>query len=161
MKFNQRGSGAALALALGIGACAVNAAPFADDEDGRFLSSAAAVSGQQVVAAEAVASNAREKTLQATARSIAVSQQQAGQRLSALARQKGLSVHHGAVPSGAAHASALLTAQEEAVALFHRESVRGMDPDIKEFARNSLPALQQTLDALRAVQSAHPEAMIS
>jgi putative membrane protein len=165
-KINRRWSGAVLGgavlgVALGIGAAAGNATPVAADEDGRFLSTAAAVTGQQVVAAEAVASSARENALKTTARSIAASQQQTGQRLAALARQKGLPLHNGAAPPSAAPASALLTGQEEAVALFHRESVRGMDPEIKEFARNSLPALQQTLDALRALQSTHPEAMTS
>jgi putative membrane protein len=52
-----------------------------------------------------------------------------------------------------------LKVHEAAVALFHQEAVRGMDPDLKRFAQITLPSLQRRLVALRSLQAAYPPDM--
>jgi putative membrane protein len=82
--------------------------------------------------------------------------------LTDLAKQKGVSLP--AEPADAPNdkvsdpdrIAGLLKAHEDAVALFHKEAVRGTDPDVKTFAQTVLPTLQRRLVVLRSLQEQYP-----
>ena len=146
-----------------------NAAP--SQEDGEFLAKAVVVSGQQATDANATARSSQRAEVKSTARSIATVHHRTQRDLENLARLKGMdlssdgatvgqpteSVMGGSDPDRIA---ALLKRDEEAVALFHQEAVRGTDPEVQNYAASALPVLQQKLTVLRSLQAVYPASMI-
>jgi putative membrane protein len=163
-------------LALSFGS-SLHASSLNGAEDGEFMLKAAAISRQEGADAQATAQATRRVEIKLTARSIANDHMRAGQQLADLAKQKGMNVPAGdiaaaddaatgkngrnAVEPDSARIASLLKANEEAVAIFHQEAVRGMDPDVKRFAQTTLPELQRRLETLRLLQDAYPETSTS
>jgi putative membrane protein len=159
----------------------VHAAPATSgqsEQDGEFLVRAVEVSRQEVWDARTATQSSGRAEIKKAAHSIAQDHVQAIQRLTGLARQKGMSMTGdiaARVASVAPVASMgqdkiasksdpdciaeFLKAHEAAVALFHQEAVRGMDPDLKRFAASTLPSLQRRVVALRSLQEAYPADM--
>ena len=146
-----------------------NTAP--SQEDGEFLTKAVAVSGQQATDANAAARTSQRSVVQSMARSVAMVHYRTQHDLENLARLKGMNFRNeGAItaePTEPAVAGSdpdriatLLKRDEEAVALFHQEAVRGSDPDVQNYAESALPLLQQKLTALRSLQAVYPASMI-
>jgi putative membrane protein len=134
------------------------------EEDGPFLMRAAEVSRQEANEARAAEHSTRNIEIRDTAHSIADDHERASRRLANLAKKKGTSLPTDATgAAGAAKSQSdperiagLLKAHEDAVALFHKEAVRGTDPDLKSFAQTTLPTLQQRLMDLRTLQDSYP-----
>ena len=149
------------------GAPAGGATTVAGDEDGQFVVRAVAISLQQTFDAHAAAQSAQRSVIVTAARSIARDHARTGRQLASLAVQKGLALPEmAAQPSDPAASdpdriARLLKGGEEAVAVFHQEAVRGMDPDLQRFAQTSLAALQQKVTVLRSLQEAFPVAPIT
>jgi putative membrane protein len=147
-----------------------HAAPMRDEEDGQFLAMAVEVSRQGVSDAQAASESTQSADIQQAARSIADDQGRAIQQLTDLAKRKGMELPRDVTGGDRDIAAAarirsasdpdriagLLKAHENAVALFHQEAVRGMDPALKKFAQVSLPTLQRRLVALRSLQDLYP-----
>jgi putative membrane protein len=147
------------------------AAGLRGEEDGPFLMRAAEVSRQEANEARAAERSTRNTEIRGTAHSIADDHERASRQLADLAKKKGTSLPAGATnAAGAAGAAGaaksqsdperiagLLKAHEDAVALFHKEAVRGTDPDLKSFAQTTLPTLQQRLMDLRTLQDSYPQ----
>ena len=160
-----------LALAAGVwifgfSAGAVDASALRNEEDGEFLMKAVEVSRQEVADAQVTAASTGQPEIKQTALSIARDHVKVGQAAAELVKQKGLNEpanesggggYAAKADSDPARIATLLKAHEEAVALFHQEAVRGMDPDVKRFARATLPTLQRRLKALRSLQHTYPE----
>jgi putative membrane protein len=146
------------------------AAPVRAEEDGQFLAKAVEVSRQGVSDAEAASQSTRSADIQRAARSIADDHGRAIRQLTGLAKEKGMKLPRDAAGGDRDIAAAtqirsesdpdriagLLKAHENAVALFHQEAVRGMDPALKKFAQVTLPGLQRRLVALRSLQDMYP-----
>jgi putative membrane protein len=143
-------------------------APPPSEQDGEFMVRAVEASRQQVSEAHVASQSTRRTQIQATARSIASDHAHAIRRLVELARRKGMDIPRdvglrrdvaGSGESDPDRIAGFLKAHEAAVALFHQEAVRGMDPDLKRFARATLPTLQRRLAALRSLQDMYPPNM--
>jgi predicted outer membrane protein len=149
------------------GSPAGGARTIAGDEDGQFVVRAVAISVQQTSEADAVARDTRRNEIVNAARSIARDHTRTGRQLTSLAAQKGVALPElGAQPadsdaSDPDRIARLLKGGEAAVALFHQEAVRGMDPDLQRFAQTSLTALQQKVTVLRSLQEAFPAAPLA
>jgi predicted outer membrane protein len=149
------------------GAPADGARAMAGDEDGQFVVRAVAISVQQTSDAHAVARGTRRSEILNAARSIARDHTRTGRQLTSLAAQKGLALPEVGAQAADSDASdpdriaRLLKGGEEAVAVFHQEAVRGMDPDLQRFAQTSLMALQQKVTMLRSLQEAFPAAPLT
>lgn len=132
------------------------------DEDGGFVVRAVAISLQQTSDAEAAAQATQRSEIVTAARSIAREHSRAQRQLTSLAVQKGMALPEldtqPADPSDSdpERIARLLKGGEEAVAVFHQEAVRGVDPDLQRFAQTSLTALQQKVTVLRSLQEAFP-----
>jgi putative membrane protein len=147
-----------------------HATPMRDEEDGQFLAKAVEVSRQGVSDAQVASQSTQSADIQQAARSIADDQGRAIRQLTDLAKQKGMELPCDVTGGDRDIAAAaqirsasdpdriagLLKAHENAVALFHQEAVRGMDPALKKFAQGSLPTLQRRLVALRSLQDLYP-----
>jgi uncharacterized protein DUF4142 len=146
------------------GAAILHGAPAggAGDEDGQFVVRAVAISTQQAAYADAAASGTQRSEISRTARSIAREHARAERELTLLAAQKGLALPDinaepaDPIATDPERIARLLKGGEEAVAVFHQEAIRGMDPDLQRFAQTSLMALQQKVVALRSLQEAYP-----
>jgi putative membrane protein len=141
-----------------------------DEEDGQFLAKAVEVSRQGVSDAQVASQSAQSADIQQAARSIAADQGRAVRQLTDLAKEKGMELRRDVrggdrdiaaaaqirLESDPDRIAGLLKAHENAVALFHQEAVRGMDPALKKFAQLSLPTLQRRLIVLRSLQDMYP-----
>jgi putative membrane protein len=138
------------------------AAGLRGEEDGPFLMRAAEVSRQQANEARAAEHSTRNTEIRDTAHSIADDHERASRQLADLAKKKGTILPAGAATAAKSQSdperiAGLLKAHEDAVALFHKEAVRGTDPDLKSFAQTTLPTLQQRLMDLRTLQDSYPQ----
>ncbi len=148
------------------GAAVLHGAPAGggSDEDGQFLVRAVAISLQQRTAADAAALGTQRSEIMSTARSIAREHARTQRELTSLAAQKGVRLPEpDAQPAdrGATdpdRIARMLKGGEEAVAVFHQEAIRGVDPDLQRYAQSSLTALQQKVVLLRTLQEAYPAA---
>jgi putative membrane protein len=153
---------------------AIHASSLSGEEDGEFLLKAVAASRQEATDAQAAAQSTRRAEIKQTSRSIADDHVRASQELADLAKRKGMNVpgidataagdaatSRSGAESDSARIAGLLQAHEDAVALFHQEAVRGMDPDVKRFAQITLPILQRRLEVLRSLQDAYAEMSLS
>jgi len=150
----------------GFSAGVLNASALRSEEDEEFLMKAVEVSRQEVADAQVTAASTGQPEIKQAALSIANDHVKVGQAAAELAKRKGLNepVNEAAdggyaakADSDPARIAALLKTHEEAVALFHQEAVRGTDPEVKRFARATLPTLQRRLEALRSLQHTYPE----
>ena len=151
------------------GGPSTRSAPLSSEEDGRFLLKAAELSRQGELEANAVSGSTRRAEIHATAQSIADDYARATRQLTDLA--KGKEVELLASPPNQRNAvrfqtgsdsdriAGLIKAHENAVALFHQEAVRGIDPELKRFAETMVPALQRRLVELRALQDRYPPSL--
>lgn len=150
------------------GAAVLHGAPAGGtgDEDGEFMVRAVAISLQQAIDADAAAQGTQRSEIMTAARSIARIDSRTQRQLTSLAAQKGMVLPELAVrpadprDSDPERIARLLKGGEEAVAVFHQEAVRGVDPDLQRFAQTSLTALQQKVAALRSLQEAFPAALV-
>lgn len=146
------------------GAALLHGAPAkgSGDEDGQFVVRAVAISLQQASDAHAAAQGTQRSEIVTAARSIAREHSRAQRQLTSLAAQKGVALPELAAQpadpcdSDPERIARLLKGGEEAVAVFHQEAVRGVDPDLQRFAKTSLTALQQKVTVLRSLQEAFP-----
>lgn len=102
------------------------------------------------------------------AQQIVTDHTQVNQQLTALAQRKGVTPPTAPDPQQAAEAQKLqglrgrafdreyvrdqLTDHQQAIALFQQEAQQGTDPDVKAFAEQTLPALQQHLQMAQALE---------
>ncbi|MDB6083837.1 MAG: hypothetical protein JWN43_1718 [Gammaproteobacteria bacterium] len=160
---------AALALACcGAAHQGAGAESLQPEQDGAFLVRAVEMSREEVVDARTASHTSRSTEVQRTARSIADGHQRAIRELAGLAQRKGVDVPKGTAGVGRIGSDAdpdriagFVKAHEAAVALFHQEAVRGMDPDLRKFAQTTLPVLQRRLIALHSLQEVYPPGMES
>jgi predicted outer membrane protein len=153
-----------VASVLFCGAAILHGAPAggASEEDGQFIVRAVEISLQQTTDADAAARGTQRSEIGDAARSIAREHSRTERQLTSLAAQKGMALPEltaqPADPSATDpdRIAGLLKVGEEAVAVFHQEAVRGMDPDLQRFAQTSLTALQQKVIVLRSLQEAYP-----
>ena len=146
------------------GAAVLHGAPAggAGDEDGEFVVRAVAISLQQASDANAAAQGTQRSEIMTAARSIAREHSRAERQLTSFAVQKGMVLPELAAQpadpsdSDPERIARLLKGGEEAVAVFHQEAVRGVDPELQRFAQASLTALQQKVTVLRSLQEAFP-----
>jgi putative membrane protein len=134
------------------------------EEDGHFLRMAVLSSRQALTDADAALQLTDKPEIRNAARTIWKDHVRASAKLSNLAKAKGMSwldetpigAPRTAESSDAARIAGLLEANEEAVALFHQEAVRGSDTELRQFAQQTLPTLQRRLQTLRHLQDAYP-----
>lgn len=149
------------------GAPAGGASTVAGDEDGRFVLRAVAISSQQTSDADAAVQSAQRSEIVTAARSMARDHARTERQLTSLAVRKGLALPEIAAQptdpgvSDPDRIARLLQGGEEAVAVFHQEAVRGIDPDLQRFAQTNLTALQQKVTMLRSLQEAFPAAPVT
>jgi putative membrane protein len=137
------------------------------EDDGHFLRQAVQTSRQALTDAGAAVALTDKPEIRNAARTIWNDHVRASHELSDLAKQKGMrlpteaSIAPRTSPrtsesSDAAWIASLLEANEEAVAVFHQEAVRGSDTELRQFAQRTLPTLQRRLHTLRCLQDAYP-----
>jgi putative membrane protein len=135
-----------------------------------FVAQASAANVAKVEAAKLALQNSESEDVQAFAQQVIDDHTKATSDLKALARDKNLQVYDQAAPVkaaknqllevrqdsfDAAYARNQVKTNEEAVAFFSRAVETG-DPDVQDFARNTLPVLQRHLELARELEKAHP-----
>jgi putative membrane protein len=134
-----------------------------DPEDSEFIIKGIQAARTEVTEAYVATQRSRRAGLRDTARGILRDHERANTHLVALAKGKGLTLPevHSAPTNVGYHSdarviAALLMSNEEEVASFYRETVRGKDPEFQQFAEATLPTLQRHLSELRSLQSSVP-----
>lgn len=133
--------------------------------DSGFITQAAAAALADLQEAQVAAEHAQGAAIKQFARQLIADQTSLGQQLSALALRKAVAppppaaqaldqlreleqLHRG---FDAQYVRDQLAAQEQAVTLFRQEAEQGADPDIRTFARENLPLVQQHLAMAEAL----------
>lgn len=134
--------------------------------DSGFVTQAAAAGLADLQEAQLAAERAQGAAIKQFARQLVADQASLGQQLSALALRKTVAVpaqpdaqaldqlrelerlHRG---FDAQYVRDQLAAQQQAVTLFRQEAEQGADPDIRTFARENLPLVQQHLAMAEAL----------
>ncbi|MCY1261385.1 hypothetical protein D9M68_506900 [compost metagenome] len=162
-------------LSLALGLCALLSLGSAAAQDQppspqAFVAQASAASVAKVEAAKLALQNSESEDVQSFARQVIDDHTKAASDLKALARDKNLQAYDEAAPVkasknqllelrqdsfDAAYARNQVKTNEEAVAFFSRAVETG-DPDVQDFARNTLPVLQRHLEMARELEKAHP-----
>jgi putative membrane protein len=163
-------------LSLALGLCALlslGSAAAAQDQPPSpqaFVAQASAASVAKVEAAKLALQKSESEDVQSFAQQVIDDHTKAASDLKALARDKNLQAYDEAAPVkasknqllelrqdsfDAAYARNQVKTNEEAVAFFSRAVETG-DPDVQDFARNTLPVLQRHLEMARELEKAHP-----
>lgn len=166
---------AALALAAGHGAQAQTAPPATpmpaeaklDSADRDFLENAAQAGNMEIAGSKLALEKARDPDVKAYAQKIIEDHEKAGQQLASLAQSKGYEAPKEPSLVQQAKLKALslrddsfdkayvdeigVSAHKDAVELFGKASNDVKDPDVKQFAIQTLPVLQQHLDMAQAL----------
>jgi putative membrane protein len=134
--------------------------------DTGFIKQAAAASEADMQEAQLAVERAGRPVVKQFARQMVADHTSLGQQLSTLAQRKGVATP--AQPDAAAasdiqeleqsrrgfdtvYVRVQLAAQEQAVSLFRQEAEQGTDPDVKAFAQQNLPLVQQHLAMAEAL----------
>lgn len=136
--------------------------------DATFITQAAMGGLDEVQDGQIALQKATRPAVRQFAQQMVTDHTQVNQQLTALAQRKGVAPPPAPDPQQAAEAQKLqglrgrgfdrefvrdqLTDHQQAVALFQQEAQQGTDPDVKAFAQQTLPTLQQHLQMVQALE---------
>ena len=153
--------GALVLSPLAIAQNASGMAPAASKQDTAFVAKASAAGMTEIQASKLADSRAQSAAVKSFAARMVIDHTKAGDELSALAQKDGFTPSASPMPAqqkalakletlnGAAfdkaYSSMMLKDHNEAVALFKKESTSGKNDDLKSFASQTLPTLDEHL----------------
>lgn len=164
MQMTRKFGTMALLGALAVGALTVTqsaAAATPSQQDSAFVKKASAAGMTEVQASKLADSRSQSADIKSFAATMVTDHTKAGDELSSIAQKDGFTASTAPMPAqqkalakleslngtafDKAYSSMMLKDHNEAVALFKKESIAGKNADLKSFAGETLPTLQQHL----------------
>ncbi len=142
--------------------------PRLSSADASFLDQAATINLAEIQEAQLAEHRAPRPTVRQFARQMITDHTRANQSLTALAQSKGVSVPTAPTQEQAAQLAELehvrgrafdrryvedqIMGHQQAIALYQGEAANGSDPEVRAYAQQTLPVLQQHLSMAQALQ---------
>jgi len=150
------------------GSTASNGSSTLQGQDATFVRRAAESDRLEIAQAQAALNNAQRSDTKSTARMLVDDHQRSSERLQELASRKGWQwpSSTGSAESDQARMTSTsgsnfddrfmadqIRAHKEAISLYRTEASSGTDPDLRQFARDQLPALEHHLEMLQGTNT--------